>query len=303
MLAATATLAFVLGALAPGDVLDDVRLDGRLSADTLERLRERHGLERPVGARFLAWGSGVLRGDLGTSIAHGVPVTRLLTDRVPNTLLLAIAALALTWGIGLPLGAWAANAPGGPGAKVLALVSGTLAVVPDVSLAVCGVAWAAASGWAPVGGMTSMGATTHAALDVLSHLALPAFVLALAQLPAAARHAESALAEVWSSPLPTALAARGLSPLRILVFHVFRLASGPLVALGAQSLGTALSSALVVESVFGWPGLGPLLLDAVLGRDLPVVVGAVLASSTLLVVATGAGAVVAAQLDPRMRVS
>jgi peptide/nickel transport system permease protein len=106
---------------------------------------------------------------------------------------------------------------------------------------------------------------------------------------------------VLRGPLAAALAARGLPAWRVRWLHALRIAAAPLVALLALSLGTALGGAVVVETVFAWPGLGPLLLDAVHGRDLPVVVGAVMTSATLLVLSMTAGDLVATWIDPRRR--
>ena len=301
MLLAAATLTFVLAAATPGDPFTEARLDARLSSDVIEQWRHARGLDDPLVVRYVRWLAGAVRGDLGTSWAHAVPVTLLLWQRVPNTLLLALTGLALAWCVAVPLGAWAALAPHGLGARVLALVTGLLTVVPDISLAIAAVALAVATGWAPAGGMTASAAASVGWLDVAAHLTLPAVVLASGLLPGAARHTEASLRAMLESPLPIALEARGIPRRRIALVHGLRIASAPLVTLFALSAGTALGSSMVVETVFGWPGVGPLMIEAVGGRDLPVVVGAVLVSATLLVASTTAGDLLSARLDPRAR--
>jgi len=302
---AVSAACFVLAELVPGDFLAPARLDPRASAESLEALRARYGLDRPLHQRYLSWLGSVLRGEMGHSLAYGVPVAPLVLGRAGNTLLLSVPATALAWLLALILGAWGARRPGGWGDRLSLGLGATLQAVPELVLALLALLAAARSGIFPLGGMASLSAGELGfwgrLVDVLRHLALPALVLALALVPVLLRHVRAALSEALEQSFVHAARGHGVGELRLLLTYALPAAAPPLLALFGLSAGTLLSGSLVVEVVMSWPGLGPLLLDAVFARDLHVIVGATLLSGLLLVAGNLLADLLLYAVDPRLR--
>jgi peptide/nickel transport system permease protein len=307
VLAVVSVLTFVLADLAPGDVLADAHLDRRLSPAAVASMRERLGLDRPLHERYLLWVRSVGRGEMGRSLVYDAPVWTLVRPRVGRTLLLSATAALLAWATALLLGLAAAARPRGVADRALTAVSTTLIAVPDVVLLLACLLFAARSGFFPTGGMTSARLLdpswlAHAA-DVARHLALPAAALALSLVPVLVRHVRGALLEVQAQPFVRAVRAHGISERRILLRHILPAAANPLVTLFGATIGTLLSVSILTEVVFGWPGLGPLLLEAILARDVPLVLGPVLISGALLLAGNLLADLLLMVVDPRVRES
>ena len=304
LLLVVSVLSFPLAELAPGDFHDEMRLDPRLSEETLRALRARHGLDRPWPERYVRWAGSLLRGELGYSFAYGSPVSALLLPRARHTLLLTTSATAAAWLLALPLGvAWARLR--GPGHHAVGAATSVLLAVPDVVVALGLLLFALRTGWFPVGGMASVG---HEALgpgarvlDVAHHLVLPTSALVIGILPALLRHVRAAVAAVLDAPFVVAARAHGIPEARILFVHALPAAANPLLSLFGLTLAGLLSVSLFVEVVMGWPGLGPLLLEAILARDFDLVLGLVLASTVFLVAGNLIADVLLLAADPRIR--
>ena len=279
-------LSFVFMGLAPGDFLSDVRLDPRLSRETVAALRTRYGLDQPLPRKYLDWVQSVSRGELGFSLAHNRPVAALLWPRAQNTLMLTVPATALAWLIAVPLGAWSASGRGRWGDRLCALATTALLAVPEPLLVVGLLLLAVRTGAFPTGGRMSDGFADmgrwQQAKDLAAHLFLPVTALVLVNLPVLVRHVRASVLDVLSTPFILAARARGVPPGRLLFRDALKAAANPLISLFGLSIAALLSTSLVVELVMGWPGLGPLLLDAIAARDLHVVIGAVLCSTMLL---------------------
>ena len=279
-------LSFVFMGLAPGDFLSDVRLDPRLSRETVAALRTRYGLDQPLPRRYLDWVQSVSRGELGFSLAHNRPVASLLWPRAQNTLMLTVPATALAWLIAVPLGAWSASGRGRWGDRLCAFATTALLAVPEPLLVVGLLLFAVRTGAFPTGGRMSDGFADmgrwQQAKDLAAHLFLPVTALVLVNLPILVRHVRASVLDVLSTPFILAARARGVPPGRLLFRDALKAAANPLISLFGLSIAALLSTSLVVELVMGWPGLGPLLLDAIAARDLHVVIGAVLCSTMLL---------------------
>jgi peptide/nickel transport system permease protein len=305
LLAAVSALSFVLVEMAPGDFFGEMRLDPRLSEETVRLLRERHGLDRPLHERYARWLGSLLRGELGFSFAYGQPVAPLLWPRARNTLLLTATATALAWLVAVPLGVWWASRQRGPAGHALSVLTALLLAVPDLLLAFALLLLAVRTGWFPAGGMVSLGHEAMPllarALDVLRHLALPAAALVLGVLPVLLRHVRGAVAAALGEPFVRAARAHGIGERRILFRHVLPAAANPLLSLFGLSLAGLLSLSLLVEVVMSWPGLGPLLLEAILARDFHLVVGPVLLSTLFLVCGNLAADLLLLAADPRIR--
>lgn len=298
-------LSFLFAEAAPGSVLDELRLDPRVSASTLTTLRDRYGLDRSLPEKYVYWVRSVARGELGFSVAYDGPVGPLLWPRVRNTLLLTVPATLLAWMIAVPAGVWAASRRGGWGDRVAATVTTALLSVPELLVFLCLLLLAVRTGWAPTGGMVSLGFGELGAWDKLRdiawHFFLPVTALVLVTLPVLVRHVRASLIDVLSAPFIQAARAAGIPEHRILFRYALRAAANPLISLLGLSIAGLLSASLVVETIMSWPGLGPLLLEAVAARDLHLVIAAVVCSTLLL---TG-GSLVADGLlylaDPRIR--
>ena len=286
VLAGISILSFVFTGFAPGDFLSDVRLDPRLTTETVVALRARYGLDQPLPVKYLDWLRSVSRGELGFSLAYNRPVASLLWPRALNTLMLTVPATALAWLLAIPLGAWSASARGRWGDRLCALATTALLAVPEPLLAVGLLLLALRTGAFPTGGRLSDGFADMAAWpqakDLAAHLFLPVTALVLVNLPILVRHVRASLLDVLSTPFILAARARGVPHGRLLFRDALKAAANPLISLFGLSIAALLSTSLVVELVMGWPGLGPLLLDAIAARDLHVVIGAVLCSTLLL---------------------
>jgi peptide/nickel transport system permease protein len=305
VLVVLSVVTFVLAELAPGDPLGELRLDPRVSPETVEVMRQRYGLDGPLHERYARWVVSVARGEWGWSFTHDQPVGRLLMPRILNTLLLTVTAMALAWCLALPLGVVSAARPRGWLDRSVAVGSSLLLAVPELLLALGAVLLAVRTGWFPSGGMRSIGAGDldgmARAVDLLRHLALPAAVLALGALPVLVRHVRAAVAEALASRFVVAARACGIPPARLVTHHALPAAANPLVALAGLSVAGLLSTSFVVEVVFGWPGLGALLLTAIFARDLHVVVAAVLLSFALAVAGNLLAEIGLRLVDPRVR--
>lgn len=305
LLLGVSILSFLLAEMAPGDAASELRLNPRISRGTLAAVRARYGLDRPLPVRYLRWARSVAAGELGWSVAYDAPVGPLLWRRAGNTLLLAVTAMALAWAAAVPAGVWSAGGQGDWGDRAGLAASAVLLAVSELVFALAGLALAARTGLLPAGGMVSL---DHDALgawgrarDLAAHLALPAVVLALSAFPAVLRHVRAAVAEALAAPFLDAARGCGIPRRRLLWRHALPAAAKPLVSLLGLSIAGLLSGSVLVEVVLSWPGLGPLLLQAILARDLHVVVGVLLLSSVFLVLGNLVADLLLYGLDPRVR--
>lgn len=299
-------LTFALIKLAPGDYFQEMRMNPQISPATVAALRHAYGLDRALPVTYLRWLRSVLHGDLGFSFAYNRPVWPLFRVRAANTLLLTLSALLCSWLLAIPLGVGAAAHRGQWDDRVSSLVTTLLLAVPDVLIALALLALALRTGWFPTGGMHSLAAEgmgpAGRARDLLLHLALPVLALTAGLLPVQVRHVRSALLEVLDSPYLQAARGHGIRSGRLLFRHALPAAANPLISLFGVSFGGLLSGSLLVEVVMSWPGVGPLLLQAILERDLYVVVAAVLGSTVFLVAGNLLADVLLYLADPRIRV-
>lgn len=298
------TLTFVLIHLAPGDPIYVLAGDGGSPAYYAE-MRAKYGLDRPLGEQFLRYVRTVAAGDLGYSFMFQAPVLRLVLDHAAASLLLGFTALLLGSAVGF-------------GAAVLCVVTQSR-VLDAVLRGGATVAYAAPVfwtgqifilvaavklGWLPVGGMSSARETLDGAdwlLDVAHHLVLPAVTLALPLAAVVARVSRASLIEGMGETYVLATYARGLSRLRIIGRHVVPNALVPVAALVGQYAADIVAGAALTEALFGWPGVGYLVLHASLHRDYPLVTGAFILISTSVVLFNALSDAAVAWLDPRIR--
>ena len=298
-------LAFTLGSIAPGDYFDDMRVNSAISPETLAKLRSDYGLDRPAPERYLHWVRSIAWGQWGFSFAYNSPAGPILLSRCRNTLLLTCTATLLAWLAALGCGALSAMKEGSLADLLVTGVNASLLAVPEVVIALCGLLFAVQTGLFPVGGLVSLGESngeTWAHIrDLVRHLALPAIVLAAGLLPLLLSHVRDALSEVLRSPFIEAAEASGIPPGRILFRHAFPAAANPLITLFGTSIGMLISSSLLTEAVFGWPGLGQLMLEAIEARDFFLVMDSAMLSTGFFLVGGLIADVLLFSADPRIR--
>lgn len=305
LLLGASVLCFLFTQMAPGSFFDELRLNPQISAQTVAALRSHYGLDQPLVFRYARWMRSAVHGDFGYSISYNVPVAPLLWARAKHTLLLAAVAMLLTWLIGVPIGIYTAGSRGRTFDKVVGTANSLLVSVPEIVLALAFLAIAVRWRVAPLGGMSSPGfdeLSTWAKLrDLGLHLLLPASILVLGGVPIVERHVRTGVVDALETPCIQFARGLGIGRTRLLFLHVLPLAANPAISLFGLSLANLLGGSLLVEVITGWPGLGPLVLEATLSRDLYVVIGAVMLSAVFLV----AGNVIADLLlfatDPRLR--
>jgi peptide/nickel transport system permease protein len=299
LLFGVSALSFLFLEMAPGDYLSEMRLDPQIAPETLAALRQRHGLDDPLPVKYGRWLASAARGDFGHSFAYNMPAAPLVWTRARNTLVLTITAALLSWLAAVPLGLWFAARRGGWVDRSGAAATALLLAIPDLLLALALLMFAVRTRALPAGGMVTPGA--GGLLDLAAHMVLPVAALVLGGLPLLVRHVRAAVVEVLDAPFIRAARAHGIPPLRLLWRHALPAAANPLVSLFGLSIGTLLSASLLIEVVMGWPGLGPLLVEAILARDLFVVIDGVLFSAVFLIAGNLLADVLLYVADPRIR--
>ena len=293
-----------LAHLAPGDAATDLIRPG-VSPQTVARERARLGLDRPFAAQYLDWIGRAVRFDLGESVRYGRPVTELVGARAANTALLALVALVVATAIGLGFGIVAGSRGGRGVATVIGAGSIAVLSVPPLLASLLLALVAARTGWFPVGGMTTPGLEAAGwlarAADTGWHLVLPVLALALPLGATIERLQSKALGETLQEPFIRAAISRGLPRRRILWRHAMPVALRPVIGVYGIIIGSLLSGSFVVEIVSAWPGLGRLMYDALLARDVHLVAGCVLAGAVFLAVGTLLSDLALVASDPRLR--
>lgn len=305
LLLGVSLLTFVFLQLAPGSFFDEMRLNPQISPETVAALRAQYGLERPLPVRYARWLGSVMRGELGFSFAYNSPAAPLLWVRARNTLLLTATATLLAWLLAIPIGVWTAAHRSRASAHFTTAGTAALLATPDLLIALGLLLLAVRTRWFPAGGMISLGFDAmgwgERARDVAVHLALPVAVLVVGSLPVLVRHVRAAVMEVQDSAFIRAARGHGIPRRRLLFRYALPAAANPLISLFGFSVGTLLSGSLLVEVVMSWPGLGPLFLEAILARDLYLVIGAVMLSTLFLVAGNLLADLLLYAADPRIR--
>jgi peptide/nickel transport system permease protein len=298
-------LAFLFIDLAPGKYLEEMRLNPQISQRTLAALRAEYGLDRPLAVRYALWLRSVARGEFGFSFAYNSPVWPLLKTRAWNTLMLTVTTMLCSWLIAVPVGILAAVRVGRWQDRISAVSTTVLLATPDVLVGLALLAFALHTRWLPSGGMHALALTETGMLahmkDVLLHLVLPVTALTLGALPVLVRHVRSAMLDVLTSPFILATRGHGISGARILFRHALPAAANPLISLLGVSIGTLLSGSLLIEVIMSWPGVGPMLLQAVLERDPYLVIAAIMFSTLFLIAGNVMADTLLYMVDPRIR--
>ena len=300
-------LLFLLTHILPGDPLAREGSSMALTPAQRAALTARYGLDRPLHAQLASFLSGLARGDLGTSIEYARPVTGLLAERLPATLLLGGTVLLLNFTIGLWLGVRQAVRKDRAEDRWLTTLSLAGYAMPSFWLGLVLAGWVGVR-WhlLPPAGMRDpvlSGGLLTQTVDVLRHLVLPAITLSVVSIAGTMRYQRTAMIEALRLPYIVTARAKGLSEGRVTWRHAWRNALFPVITLFGLWLPILVSGSVFVEAVFAWPGLGSLAATAVSSRDYPLLMGTSVLVATIVIAASLASDVAYAVLDPRVRLT
>jgi peptide/nickel transport system permease protein len=303
---AVLTINFALIHAAPGDPAMVIAGEmGGADQATLDQIRRTYGLDKPILEQYATYVGRALRGDLGQSYLYNQPVTKLIMQRLPATVLLVLTALLTAIVVGTLVGVWASKRPhsiGSGAVTVMSLVGYSMPTFWTGILLV--ILFGKIIPIMPIAGMRDVriyGGWWVTSLDVLHHLILPAFTLAIVYMAQYSRLSRASMLEVLGSDYIRTARAKGLGDGAVTFKHALRNALMPLVTIAGLQFGNLISGAVLVETVFSWPGLGTLALDAILGRDYPTLLGVLTFSALLVIVANLLTDLSYRWIDPRLR--
>ena len=301
LLIGVSIIGFSMMHLAPGGPLAVYTLNPTITAQDIERIKQIFGLDQPLHIQYLKWAYGIFTGNWGYTFFGGRPVLDVILERFPATLLLMGSGMSLAIILGMLIGILGAvrrysifDYLATSGAMV-ALSFPTfwfgLMTIFVFSLKL---------GWLPSGGMFTLGGEEDI-MDLLRHLILPTVVLALVLVAQWSRYSRSSFLEVIHQDYIRTAKSKGLSAGRILFRHAFPNAVAPLIALAGIQLPWLFSGALVTETIFGWPGMGRLFVDALTMKEYPVLMGMVMITAIFVIIGNLLADVINALIDPRIR--
>ncbi len=302
-------LSFLVMHLAPGDYVSAQEANPRISKELLDQQRRQFGLDKPVTVQYFLWlWSIITRGDFGISFAYNRSVASLLWERVPATLLMAIASVVVTWSVAIPLGIVAAVKQNNTVGKALLIISYLGQGFPSFITALFLLFFAQiTTPLFPVGGMTSIYFTDlypiGQILDIGWHLILPTIALSITSFAGLQRITRGELLDVLRQDYIQTARAKGLSENRVIYVHALRNAVNPLITLLGFELAGLLSGAFITEQFFNWPGLGRLTYQALINRDIPLAMASLIMGALLLIVGNLIADLMLKFADPRIRLS
>jgi peptide/nickel transport system permease protein len=289
--------------LSPGDAVSRMMSPERtVDPVKLEALRRALGLDQPLLVRYWIWITNVLQGDFGRTLTGGVPIARLLSERLPATLELSGTALDLSTIFGSILGTISALRRGTVTDNALTVAGMVGVSIPEFFFGLVAIlVFALNLQWLPVGGRLLPSYTTY--WDHLPNLVMPALVLSIMMTAGVMRYARSAMLDALSRDFIKSARSKGLPEWRVNLLHGFRVALTPVVVLIGFRLPMLIGGSVIIEQVFQWPGLGNLFVTAVRNKDLPVVMTVALLSVLLVLTVSLIIDVLTAIIDPRVRLS
>jgi peptide/nickel transport system permease protein len=305
LLVGISALTFLLLQLAPGDFLNQMAENPAISADTIEAMRQRFGLDKPWYVQYgIYLRNVVFNFDFGQSFSRQQPVFTIISEGLGNTLILAVAAALITWLLAIPLGVIAAVRQHSWVDRTLSLLAFIWLSIPEILSGLLLLMFAARTGWFPVGGMRSIDydelSFVGKVVDLAWHLLLPALVVGLVPLAGRMRQMRGNLLDVLRLDFVTTARAKGLDERTVIFKHALRNALNPMITLFGYTLGALVSGSFIAEIIFSWPGLGRLTLEAILTQDQYLVMGSVLMASVVLILGNLIADILLAIADPRI---
>lgn len=298
-------ISFFIIRLSPVDPLAELRLNPSISPETVQKERVRLGLDKPVIVQYGKWAISFVKGDLGVT-SNGEKVSQKLKERIPNTLLLTSIVIVLTWLVGVPLGILAAVNWKTPFDRLLTVLTSIGMAIPSFFFAVLLLMFAVKTGCFPIGGLTSPNFAemnfSGKFLDISSHLVLPVLVLFTISLAGLQRQMRANMLDVLDSDYVKFARAKGLSEFTVVYKHALRNAINPMITLLGFEFAGLLSGAALTEYVFNYPGLGTLILEAVMKSDINLVMASLMMGAIMLIVGNLIADILLIVTDPRIRV-
>jgi peptide/nickel transport system permease protein len=298
-------ISFGVMKLAPGDYLDALRANPQIRPETIDRLEQQFGLNRPAYQQFGLWLWNALHGNFGYSFTYKIEVFALIGQRLYYTFLLSFWSMLFSWVVAIPLGIYVARRRNSIGDRFWNFVAFMGISLPGFFVALLAMLLAQQTGWFPVGGATSVGYDELSwwgkVKDTGWHLLLPVLVLGTRGVAGLMRQMRGNMLDVLHENFILAARARGLSEKKVVYKHALRNAINPLVTLFGYEISGLLAGAALVENVMAWPGLGRLLLEAVSSRDIYVAMGAFVMGGVLLILGNLLADILLAVTDPRIR--
>lgn len=308
LLLGIATITFFIAHLAPGDPMDMYlakRADKQIDPEAIALIRQKYGLDQPIHVQYVKWLGNLATGDLGESFRYRRPVASLIWERAPYTLQLAGLALLFDALLGIALGIFSAVKQYSLVDKSVTIGALVIYSIPGFWLALMLVlVFSVNLGWFPTSQTRSLDyellSWSGKVLDRLWHLVLPVFVLGVASAAGTARYMRSRLLEVLSEDYVLAARARGLKERTVILKHALRNAMIPILTIYGLALPFLLGGAVLIEKVFAWPGMGLLALEAVSGRDYPVILATGMTAAVLVILGNLLADVTYTLVDPRV---
>ena len=299
-------ISFFIIRLSPVDPLAELRLNPSISQETLSKEMKRLKLDKPIYIQYASWAKSFVQGDLGYTSA-GEKVSTKLKERIPNTLLLTSIVIFMTWIVGIPLGVLAAIKKETAFDRILTVVSSIGMAIPSFFFAILMLIFAVKTGWFPVGGLTSYDFNEMSfcgkVMDLSKHLVLPVIVLFTISLSGLQRQMRANMLEVLDSDYVKFARAKGLSEGKVIFKHALRNAINPMITLLGFEFAGLLSGAALTEYVFQYPGLGRLILEAVMKSDINLVMASLMMGTIMLILGNLIADILLMIADPRIRAS
>ena len=304
LLIIVSVISFFIIRLSPVDPLAELRLNPSISQETLDKEIKRLNLDKPIYVQYFSWAKSFLKGDLGYTSA-GEKVSVKLKERIPNTLLLTTVVIFMTWITGIPLGILAAVKKETAVDRLLTVISSIGMAIPSFFFAILMLLFAVKTGWFPVGGLTSYNFNEMSfggkIFDILRHLFLPVIVLFTISLSGLQRQMRANMLEVLDSDYVKFARAKGLSETKVIFKHALRNALNPMITLLGFEFAGLLSGAALTEYVFQYPGLGRLILEAVMKSDINLVMASLMMGTIMLILGNLIADILLMLTDPRIK--
>ncbi len=298
-------MVFMIMWAAPGDFLDQYRMDPSVSPAFLEALKKELGLDKPPLVQYGIWLKNTLMGNFGYSFYYRRPVADLIWGRVFATIILSLSSLFFSWILGIITGVFSALKKYTFWDKLLTVIAFSGIAIPGFFLALLLLYVSAKTGWFPIGGMISIGHDQMTAWerfkDLAWHLVLPTIALGFGNFAVLMRYMRGSLLDVLNEDYVMFARAKGLPEKLVIYKHALRNAINPMITFLGYSISGLLGGSVIIENIFAWPGMGRLVFQALIQQDIYVVMASAIISSVMLIIGNLIADILLALVDPRVR--